>query len=189
MTLESTGGKKMETRYDLVNRIEMSEDNKKLQSVLDHFNSEIRLAPGTYLDCCCSETVEGYSLQNEASRGRKGIGIDLDVRYEDVEISDGTEGRSVLEAFPLGTPGWLQAYMAANPLDANLSIHRDNGTVNLARYEFSGDRIIDAQVGPASSWTNLPREYLQKANNIREGDYATKAVDLGFALWTWDHGM
>ena len=94
-------------------KIEMNENNRKLQTSLDYFNERVERAPCTYLLCNGDGALEGYSLalnlgEGRDYRGPRGVTVDLDINFNDVVSQAETVGYSTRQAFPLSSPGFLQ---------------------------------------------------------------------------------
>lgn len=179
-------------------RVPMTEDNEKLQDVLNYFSDKAEASPGTFLLSTSSDGEEGYTLvlnpstdeqgHSQHYSGPQGVRVDLDMSYEDV-ISKGMPMAYIRRASSLASPTWLQDGLARKDLGAELQISYDKETDterNIADYSIIGDSVSEVKTYDLQDIKDIPEKYLEMARNIREGDDARKAVDLAFKLWNWD---
>jgi hypothetical protein len=176
-------------RYSLpeIPEIEMTEDNKKLQTVIDYFNQKVENAPRTYLIRNGSACKESYTL-GKLYMGPRGLAIDLDISYERA-LKEGMPGDVVRATFPLARPGFLQDALAIKNLVAQLSAQIDKNNLDIFRYDFVGDRVVRVELYDLQDLKQVPEKYLKRARAIEQGEDARKAVDLAFDLWEWDNDM
>jgi len=191
--------------------VEMTEDNKKMQEVLDYMAVKIINLddPSICLSCLGGggDFFEGYNLARDPHiegdnevylRGLNGVGIDLDLEYEDV-LRQGQSHGYIKRPVDLAKPRFLQDALARADLEAKLGIFCDTeeeDSLNIAEYNFFGDEIARANISNLRDPKNstsiknvIPRQYLQRIENIKEGDDIRKAIDVAFDLYKWDNSL
>lgn len=189
----------MVDRYSLpeVPEIAVGENNRKLQEVLGYFNQRVERAPCTYLLCNGSDGVEGYTLaldldknvrSDKFYRGPRGLAVDLDISYENI-FDHIMPTDSVRATFPLGKPGFLQDALARRNIVAELSTRLDKTNRDIFKYDLGGDKVVGVELYDLQDLKQVPKKYLARAEAIKEGTDARKAVDLAFDLWEWDNSM
>jgi hypothetical protein len=182
--------------------MELTENNRKMQEVLDYFNEKVEDCPFTILSRNGSDIIEGYSVVlGDKTRGPRGVGIDLDIDYRKA-FDEGQSHGYTERASSLINPEFLQDALARTDLTANLGIFYDPnkphsaGESYLGSYDFTGDKItrdIMDHLFDEESFNfisgKIPKQYLQRIKNIEEGEDIKKAIEVAFDLYKWDNDM
>lgn len=186
-------------------KIPMTENNRKLQEVLNYFSDRAERCPCTRLICNGDDLREGYSLgvmldpkdTQNFYRGPRGVKIDLDIRYDQL-LENGQPQDFLRRAFPLDRPGFLQDALAKQDLEASLDILCEatrGKDLYVAQYRFVGDRVSAKEdMSDDSENTKIlrniiPARFWDKEAAVTAGDSAVRAVDLAYDLWEWDNKM
>ena len=186
-------------------KIPMTENNRKLQEVLNYFSDRAERCPCTRLICNGGDCIEGYSLgvilnpkdTQNFYRGPRGIKVDLDINYDHV-LGHGQPQYFMRRAFALDKPGFLQDALARADLEASLDIlcEAKRGTdLYVAQYRFVGDRVSAKEDMSKDSENTkilrsiIPARFWDKEAAVQVGDSAVRAVDLAYDLWEWDNEM